>query len=491
MANLTKPERKKLMERYRSDPLSFQVECLDLKREHIWDKMEEVALSVRDHKFTAVKAGHGVSKTFEAARIALWFLMCHKPSTVVTTAPTHTQVEEVLWREIRSAWSNKQVPLPVVPTKTKLDLGEKWFALGFSTRADTITQEATNFQGYHNEHVLVIFDEAAGIASEIWRASRYILTEGHCRMLAIGNPTTDVGDFADCFKVNSGWNQITISVKDTPNFKKGRSVIPGVSGKSFEKEIRDKFGTDSNEYRIRILGEIPEFTEGTFYGSRIAKAEKDGRVRSLPFEQTEPVHVASDMGNMHSRFIFFQLIRDWIHIIDYFIDDTGIGVPGFCKMLTGKPYNYGRHFTGPDYNSSSGSNKKSIGTGTVVLNEFSRLGIHVEPVRTHSFIDRISTTKDIFNKFVFNKDLCGELIEDLKRYRMKKNPHASTDDKIVYYKEVDKNGSDHAADALGHLAIAYRFMITDIGGQLIGLPNPVRSYRKRKKFNVLNWRRGA
>jgi hypothetical protein len=54
---------------YMRDPVGFMTDFLDVKKEHVWPKMRQVAESVRDHQFTAVPAGHSVSKTYNAARI--------------------------------------------------------------------------------------------------------------------------------------------------------------------------------------------------------------------------------------------------------------------------------------------------------------------------------------------------------------------------------------------------------------------------------------
>lgn len=242
---------------YQDDPVRFMVDVLDVRRDLVWAKMDEIACGVRDNKFTAVKAGHGVSKSFTASRIALWFLYSFYPSTVITTAPSHTQVEEILWREIRSCHANAKVALGGNVTKTKIDLAEKWFAYGFATKSDTVTQEATRFQGYHNDNVLIIFDEAAGIEPVIWTAKDKLMTAGNCRFLAIGNPTSSKGDFVECFR-DKRYKKITISVMDTPNYAAGKEIIPGVSGREFEEDARTKYGVDSNYYKASVLGEIPD-----------------------------------------------------------------------------------------------------------------------------------------------------------------------------------------------------------------------------------------
>jgi hypothetical protein len=161
------PDIIQFVKRGRREPDWYMTHALDVKPEHVWDKMSEMGNAVRDHERTSIGAGHGVSKTYTLGRLTLWFLTCYYPSTVVTTAPTGHQVKDLLWREIRQAHSNARIPLGGKLSTTMLDMqpetGVKWFATGFSTRPDTVTKEATAFQGYHNDYVLIVFDEAAGI----------------------------------------------------------------------------------------------------------------------------------------------------------------------------------------------------------------------------------------------------------------------------------------------------------------------------------------
>ena len=245
------------MAKWKENPSLFLTQALDVKKENIWDKMMEVIEAVRDNDKIAVKAGHSVSKSYVSARLALWFLYCYRPSTVITTAPSNSQVEEILWREIRDAHTNAKIPLGGAVTKTKIDLAEKWFALGFSTRPDTVTDMATRFQGFHNQNVMVIFDEAAGILPEIWQSAESLLASGNTKFLVIGNPTSAKGDFVKCFS-DPSFKKITISVLDTPNYIQSAEVIPGISGRKFENDIATKYGKQSNYYIARVLGQIPK-----------------------------------------------------------------------------------------------------------------------------------------------------------------------------------------------------------------------------------------
>jgi len=464
---LTKQQ--KFIAKYQPDPIRFQVDCLDVNPVFVWSKMVEVAESVRDNQKTCVYAGHTVSKTFEAARIALGFLFTHKPSTVISTAPTFDQVEKILWKEIHVAHTNAKIPLGGKLTATQLDIdpSRKWFAYGFATKPDTVTGEATRFQGYHNEYVLIIFDEAAGILPQIWKAAEHLLANPNCKILVIGNPTSAYGSFADCEK-DPTWHCINISVKDTPNYKEGREVIPGVAGREYEAAIRNKYGEDSNEYAIRVLGRKPEYTVGTYLGKWLAKAESDGRVGEIVYDVTAPVYTFSDIGDMYSAWGFVQFIKEQIRIIDFYYDEKGIGLPGYALMLQERKYKYGGHFTLPDV-FPDGSNAKSSHSGQYTIDVAHNLGIDFEKINPPSKDEQVRIAQDLCD-LCWWSEKARECFDGLLDWRKRKNEALSTPDKPIYFDEPVKSWGRHVGDMFCGLGVAYRSM--EIGGQVIGYPVP-------------------
>jgi hypothetical protein len=476
---------KGVLSKYAADPIGFFVDCLEADARHIWPKMVDVAESVRDNKKTCVYAGHGVSKSYSAARIALWFLLTHPPATVVTTAPTNNQVEEILWREIRAAHQNARVTIGGNLTRTKLDFQEqtgiRWYATGFATRPDTVTQQATAFQGYHNENVLIVFDEAAGISPPIWKAAEALMTSGFCRFLAIGNPTSVFGDFVDC-ETDPSFNIITISVLDTPNYIQGEEVIPGVSGRPFEESMRNKYGQDSNNYKIRVLGQKPSFTEGTFYGKLVANAKAEGRIRQLPHDPSAEVYTFWDIGDINTAIWFAQFIHPGeIRVIDFYYDVTGQGLPGYATVLQNKPYVYGGHYAPHDI---AGSNAKSFQTGRTTLDVADHLKIHFNTVAQQRVDDGIEAVRLLFPKCWFDKSRCREGLEALGHYRKKKNEMLSTDDKPVYYDAVVKDWACHPADAFRTLGNAYQY--ERIGGNILGYRGAKPEWDREQESEVHN-----
>lgn len=240
-----------------------------------WEKQEEIILSVRDNRYTTVRACHDVGKTYIAARTALWFLYSHPQSIVVTTAPTMRQVENLLWRELRTAHDLAIQPLGGDPLKTRLDLNPDWYAIGASSG------DPDKLQGFHasSGFILIIVDEAAGVNEDAFEAIEGMMTSEEARMLLIGNPTSDSGSFRASHFSWEFANKIHISVFDTPNFKNnGIKTIEDLKEVDLDKveiindylvsprwayEKIDSWGEDSPMFQARVLGNFPSDTVNT------------------------------------------------------------------------------------------------------------------------------------------------------------------------------------------------------------------------------------
>lgn len=239
-----------------SDPVFYSKRVLGST---LWRKQQEILRSVRDHKYTAVRSCYGGGKSRSAAEVGLWFLSTHKPSKVITLAPTWTQVEKILWAEIAKCYHNSRVPLGGRLLTTELKVDDDWFALGLSPRID-VAKEAERFQGFHAPYVLVIIDEAAGVNKKLWQAAKGLILNDNCRLLAIGNPSSPVGDFFDCFK-NPLWNPIHIPASITPNVVAGKEVIPGLVTKEWIEERKKDWGESNPLFISKVLADFPEEAE--------------------------------------------------------------------------------------------------------------------------------------------------------------------------------------------------------------------------------------
>jgi phage terminase large subunit len=239
--------------RYAADPVAYARDVLGFEP---WSKQREILESVRDHKRTAVRSSHGTGKTAIAGRVALWFLDCFPGSRVITTAPTWTQVKNLLWREIHVAHyaaGDRRHPVGKLHD-TGLEMAPDWFAVGFSTN------EPERFQGHHAEHLLLIVDEASGVSDAIFNAAQGFLTAHGARLLLLGNPTQLAGEFFDAFhSKRAGYERIAISTLDTPAYTAEQVpdvVLRSLPTREWVDEMRRLYGEESPLWSVRVMGEF-------------------------------------------------------------------------------------------------------------------------------------------------------------------------------------------------------------------------------------------
>ncbi len=245
------------LQRVRAEPAAFITDWIGAD---LWSKQVEIAEALRAHRRVAVKSCHSSGKSFLAARIVLWFLHAFPSSTVITTAPTANQVENILWRELRAAFASTRRPLLGRCLTTRVEIAPDWFALGFKA-ADT---QPDRFSGFHAEHILVIIDEAAGVAEPVFEAIDALMTSEGARMLLIGNPTSTAGKFYEAFHGSrSIYHTITIAAADTPNIAAGETVRPYLITQRWIDDAITEHGEDSPYVQSRVHAVFPRMGDTT------------------------------------------------------------------------------------------------------------------------------------------------------------------------------------------------------------------------------------
>ena len=244
-------------ERYRSDPVAWMHDRLG---ERPWTKRREIATSVRDHRHTAVRACHDSGKSWIAAALSCWWIDVNPvgEAFVVTTAPTAHQVKAILWREI----NRMHGAAGLSGTMHQADWSIENQLVAFGRKPSDYDPSA--FQGIHAKRVLVILDEACGIAPSLWVAAETLVASDASRLLAIGNPDDPSGAFAKACRPNSGWNVIGISAFETPNFTPEHvepSLAAQLVSRTWVQERRDRWGEVSGLWVAKVLGAFPDLSD--------------------------------------------------------------------------------------------------------------------------------------------------------------------------------------------------------------------------------------
>lgn len=208
--------------RWLADPRAWAKERIGID---LWSKQVEIMLSVVHNRETIVTSCHEAGKSFTAALTICWFLDCHPvgDAFVVTSAPSGSQVKAILWREIRKL-HDKGLRGRVNQTEYYMEnVNGSEELVAFGRKPDDYNPTA--FQGIHARRVLIVWDEANGIPTNLWEAGDSLIANDNGRMLAIGNPDDPESEFEKRCRPGTEANVIQISAFDAPAFT-GEPVPP-------------------------------------------------------------------------------------------------------------------------------------------------------------------------------------------------------------------------------------------------------------------------
>lgn len=313
----------KWLKRWRQDPVRFAWDIFRFKptpqqklvmedaaklvrcklKAHFGHPMEEWEVEYSKKRGISVRSGKGTGKNAVMAVLVFWFLLCfHKPK-VPCTAPTKAQIEANLWSEL-SKWltsSDPETGKKVCPLRsvfqlrgTKLHLkndvydGKEWFALARTAqKTGSDEEQARTLQGFHADHMMILVDEASGVSEPVFRPFDTTLTGRNNWIFLSFNPNSRRGFAARTHldpKERRHWLLHHWNAEECP-----------IVSEDHVEYMREKYGTDTDMYRVNVLGEFPEQESGSVIPWEFAY---DAVTREILEEQVSgfPTHMGIDPG---------------------------------------------------------------------------------------------------------------------------------------------------------------------------------------------------
>ncbi|MGG3803154.1 terminase B [Metabacillus fastidiosus] len=251
-----------LIEVYWDDPVAFAEDMLDFYPDE-WQR--NVLNDLAGNPRVSIRSGQGVGKTGLEAVACIWFLCCRPNPKVVCTAPSKEQLFTVLWAEIAKWLESSKVKNLLKWTKTRVYMvghEERWFAT-----ARTATRPE-NMQGFHEDYMLFIVDEASGVADPIMEAILGTLSGDENKLLMCGNPTRTSGTFYDSHNRDRElYKTHKVSSLDSPRTSKANIEM-----------LKKKYNEGSDVWRVRVLGEFPKAESDAFIPLEFAELAKTANV---------------------------------------------------------------------------------------------------------------------------------------------------------------------------------------------------------------------
>lgn len=233
----------------------------------------------------AVASGHGVGKSALIAWLIIWWMATTDGTQCITTANTKAQLDGKTWREL-AKWHKLSITNEYF-TWTATTYYRKGDAEDSSTNkaiALPWTKERSEaFAGTHETDVLILMDEASGIADEIWEVTEGALTTERCVHIAFGNPTRNFGKFRECFRADrERWRVFRVDSRTAR--KANKSEIEGWI---------KAYGLDSDFVRVRVKGEFPRTASNQLISVDLVE-EAQARFDSVIMHETDPVIMSVD-----------------------------------------------------------------------------------------------------------------------------------------------------------------------------------------------------
>lgn len=243
-------------EALRATPEPWQAEALD---------------KVARHDRIAIRSGHGVGKTTFLAWIVLWFMLTRIPSQIPVTANSQDQLRDVVWTAL-AQWA-RELPGQL---REELDIGAERISLknapdqGFAVARTASKDRPEALQGFHAENMMFVLEEASGIPEEVIVVAQGALSTPGAKVVMVGNPTRGAGYFFDAFhSLRERWCCMHVSSEDV---SRARGHI---------EDIIARYGKESNQYRVRVLGEFPIEDDDVVIPLHLCEAATERQVEPL------------------------------------------------------------------------------------------------------------------------------------------------------------------------------------------------------------------
>ena len=230
------------------DPLTFVEGVLGVEAIEVWQRKALAALRDGETRLS-IRSGHGVGKTTFLAWLVLWGLTCWgKDTKIPIGAGSQDQLRDTIQPEI-AKWRERLPPLlrdmiQVDNEKISVALAPADAFAVFRTASKDNPQALA---GFHAENLMFLLDEASAIHEAAYEVAMGALSTEGAILVMTGNPTENSGYFYDSHTLLAErfWT-LRVSSEEVP---RARGHI---------EDVIQRFGADSNEYRVRVQGEFPK-----------------------------------------------------------------------------------------------------------------------------------------------------------------------------------------------------------------------------------------
>jgi len=365
-------------------------------------------------------------------------IQCERPNPIgAYIAPTYGLVERVAWpfvqeyldvmpdRKFNSALLRAQFPV-------RSGMATFWLLSG---------EKPDNLRGIGLDYA--ILDEYAEMRPRLFpEIVRPALSDRRGGALWIGTPKG-----MDAFKAKHDEAKAAVGEGDPEWFScLFRASETGVL--DAEELASCRATMSENQYEQEYECSFSAAITGAYYSAQLDKAEADGRVGNVPFDDSMLVSTAWDLGvSDKTSIIAFQADKGGqVRVINCYQND-GMGLGHYVNVLhqwrDDLGYTYDEHLLPHDIDHRVMGKDNEARKRSDILRE---LGVFPRVVPKRRVTEGIEAVRALLPKCWFDVERCGEeLLQALRQYRVKESSGQPLHDE-----------NSHYADAMRYLATGYR-----------------------------------
>jgi phage terminase large subunit len=277
-------------------------------------------------------------------------------------------------------------------------------------------------------------EEAQMVSKSSWDTLIPTIRKDGSEIWVTYNPELDTDETHRRFVIDppAGATVVKINWSDNPWFPE-----------TLLREKEELKARDPDAYQNIWEGHCRVTLDGAIYARELRLAQEEGRIRSVPYDATKPVHTFFDLGWADNTSIWFaQTVGGELRLIDYYSNNQ-MPIQHYIAVLQNRGYLYGTDWLPHD------AKAKTLATGRSVEEIMLAAGRQVRIVPNLSITDGINAARTIFDRCYFDEEKCAEGLQSLRHYRFDVDP----DTKQFSGKPLHDHHS-HAADAFRYFAVS-------------------------------------
>lgn len=334
------------------------------------------------NRFKVICAGRRFGKTFYSISEILFFALNNPGSKIVYFAPTISQARDIVWRALKERTLDFWIK---DPNETRMEILLKTKdttdpITGVTTLSDknpseiwlrgTENIESARGNGIH----LLVVDEVASIRNwgYVWNTVlRPTLTDTVGKAIFISTPK-GFNHFYDMYNRH-------LEDKDYESFHFTTYDNPYVTAEEVDKAKKE---VTEEEFRQEYMAEFVSVS-----GQVYKEWDLNRQFVPIEYDPSLELHVTMDFGvNDPTAIIWLQRNGAEYYIIDYY-EMNNASIEHFVHILNSKPYKKPTLYTGDP----AGRQRNNV-TGTSVITEYAKNGIHIRTIPNVKIEEQIRIT---------------------------------------------------------------------------------------------------